>query len=122
MREGPSTFLGSVTMASVVRVFAAHSGTIAPPIAPRQRHLIGRFCVRVSTDVIDGNGLRRMTFKGYGPDKDVIVKKTTAARDKHMQDDDWVTDPLITTIGVCDMCDNRVEVYDIKSKSCYHLL
>jgi hypothetical protein len=88
-------------MASVARslsISGMQSGTICPPHIRKQQKGLGRFCVKISMDVIDANGMRRMTFKGYGPEKDVIVKRTLAAQDKHKREEDCVTDPFITTI------------------------
>lgn len=112
----------SVASVASLRVASLYSGTMTPPMIPQPRQKIGRFCVKVTTDIIDANGLKRMSFKGYGPDEDVILKKTVQARDKHKNVDDSVTEPFITTIGICDLCDNRIEVHNIKSRSFYHLL
>jgi hypothetical protein len=83
---------------------------------------MGRFCVRVATDVRDARGATRYTFKGYGPDETVIKRKTIAARDKRRRAEDSVTEPLITTLAICDVCDDRIEVFDTAQDFHYYIM
>ena len=95
---------------------------MAPPHEPSQKHRMGRFCVRVATDVRDARGATRYTFKGYGPDDYFINGKTIAARDKRRRSVDSVTEPLITTLAICDVCDDRIEVFDVVQDFHYYIL
>lgn len=114
-------YLVSMKMASVTaRTFAM--ATLMPPTTPANKHKLGRFCVRVATSIIDNNGLKRMAFKGYGPEKATILDKTIKARDKHKRPDESSTEPLVTTIEICDVCDNRIEVHNIRDNNHYYLL
>lgn len=97
-------------MASVARslsISGMQSGTICPPHIPKQQKGLGRFCVKISTDIIDANGMRRLQ---------------TQAREKHRRVDETATEPLITTIEICDVCDGRIEVHNVRENIFYHLL
>ena len=110
-------------MASTFSLRALSNGaTLTPPRAPPRKNTIGRFCVKVSTDVSDAHGRLRFVFKGYGPDEKIIKAKTIATRDTRCRADDVATEPLITTIPICDVCDNRVEVFDATADKHYFIL
>jgi hypothetical protein len=94
---------------------------MAPPHKPSQKHKMGRFCVRVATEVRDTSGATRYTFKGYRPDENVIKRKTIAARDKRRRAEDGVTEPLITTLAVSDVCDDRIKVFDAVQDFHYYI-
>jgi hypothetical protein len=106
--------------------FRAHvmsgGSAMAPPHEPLNKHKTGRFCVKVSTNILDSRGQSRYSFKGYGPDESEIKAKTTAARDKRCRPEDRVTEPLVTTLPICDECDDRIEVFDVSQDFHYHLM
>jgi hypothetical protein len=96
--------------------------TMAPPHELSQKHKLGRFCVRVATDVRDARGAKRYTIKGCGPNEKVTKWKTIAARDKRRRAEDIVTEPLITTLATCDVCDDRIEVFDAVQDFHYYIM
>jgi hypothetical protein len=106
--------------------FHAHAmslgSTMAPPHEPSQTHKLGRFCVRVATDVRDARGATRYTFKGYGPNEKIIKIKTIAGRDKRRRAKDSVTEPLITPLAICDVCDDRIEVFNAVQNFHYYIM
>lgn len=116
------------TMASTAGMYMSQTqammkgGTLSPPHEPVRKHKTGRFCVKVHTQIMDTRGEPRYSFKGYGPDADVIKTKTIAARDQRCRPEDCVTEPFITTLPICDVCDNRIEVFDVSRNSHYYIM
>lgn len=111
-------------MASAVklRVFSGNGATLTPPRAPVQKHSLGRYCVKVTTNVLDKGGNTRFVLKGYGPDEDLIKEKTLRVRDMRCRQDDVGTDPLVTTVPICDVCDNRVEIFDVPADEHFFIM
>lgn len=108
-------------MVSTATMMKLGGGTIAPPKTPERMNRLGKYCVKVSTDIISSTGDRLMTFKGYGFEEAVILQKTISTRNKHCRPTDNPTEPVITTLPVCDVCDNRIEVYKVKDDHHYYI-
>lgn len=102
-------------------IMRAGGNTLSPPKHPTTKGKVGRFCVKVSTGIIGRDGTERMRFKGYGPEEEIILQRTVSARDRHARPDESVTEPLITTLCICDVCDNRIEVCDLRTSHHYYI-
>lgn len=89
---------------------------------PSNKGELGPSCVRISTDVLAPNGARRFIIKGYGRDEERILVKMLTVRATRMRPEDWRPDPTVSILHTCDLCDDRVEVYDVSADVFHHIL